>query len=49
MDEGPDHEKTFFAQVLLGGVLYGSGTGRSKKLAEQQAAAAAYEALVGQQ
>jgi ribonuclease-3 len=49
MDEGPDHEKMFFAQVLLGGVLYGSGTGRSKKLAEQQAAAAAYEALVGQQ
>jgi ribonuclease-3 len=49
MDEGPDHEKTFFAQVLLGGVLHGSGTGRSKKLAEQQAAAAAYESLVGKQ
>lgn len=47
VDEGPDHEKTFHAQVLLGGVLHGSGTGRSKKLAEQQAAAAAYQSLVG--
>ena len=49
IDEGPDHEKTFYAQVLLGGILHGSGSGRPKKLAEQQAAAAAYESLVGQE
>jgi ribonuclease-3 len=44
-DEGPDHEKTFTAQVQVGDRLYGHGTGRSKKEAEQQAAETAYRAL----
>ena len=39
-DEGPDHEKTFTAQVQVGDELYGHGTGRSKKEAEQGAAEA---------
>lgn len=41
-DEGPDHAKTFTAQVRVGGELYGHGTGRSKKEAEQAAAQTAY-------
>ena len=45
-DEGPDHEKTFTAQVKVGESLYGHGTGRSKKEAEQQAAETAYRAIV---
>jgi ribonuclease-3 len=44
-DEGPDHEKTFTAQVKVGDELYGHGTGRSKKEAEQQAAETAYRAI----
>ena len=44
-DEGPDHEKTFTAQVKVGATLYGHGTGRSKKEAEQQAAETAYVAI----
>ena len=44
-DEGPDHEKTFTAQVQVGDELYGHGTGRSKKEAEQQAAETAYRAI----
>jgi ribonuclease III len=42
---GPDHEKTFTARVRVGDGLYGHGTGRSKKEAEQQAAETAYRAL----
>jgi ribonuclease III len=41
-DEGPDHMKTFTAQVRVGGQLYGNGLGRSKKEAEQAAAETAY-------
>ena len=44
-DAGPDHEKTFTAQVKVGEGLYGHGTGRSKKEAEQQAAETAYRAI----
>ncbi len=44
-DAGPDHEKTFTAQVRVGESLYGHGTGRSKKEAEQQAAETAYVAI----
>ncbi len=44
-DDGPDHEKTFTAQVQVGDELYGHGTGRSKKEAEQQAAETAYRAI----
>ncbi|WP_425577048.1 ribonuclease III [Nocardioides marinquilinus] len=41
-DEGPDHLKTFHAQVRVAGRLYGNGTGRSKKEAEQGCAETAY-------
>jgi ribonuclease-3 len=44
-DDGPDHEKTFTAQVRVGDTLYGHGTGRSKKEAEQQAAETAYREI----
>ena len=40
-DEGPDHEKTFFAEVRVGDELVGRGEGRNKKAAEQAAAGAA--------
>lgn len=37
-EQGPDHAKTFSAEVLLNGSVVGTGTGRSKKEAEQAAA-----------
>jgi ribonuclease-3 len=46
-DDGPDHMKTFTAQVRVGETLYGNGTGRSKKEAEQAAAETAYGEIVG--
>ncbi len=45
-DSGPDHMKTFTAQVRVGDRLYGNGTGRSKKEAEQAAAETAYGEIV---
>jgi len=42
---GPEHDKEFTARALVDGVDYGAGVGRTKKEAEQQAAAAAYTAL----
>ncbi len=44
-ESGPDHAKQFTAQVKIGDRLYGNGTGRSKKEAEQQAAATAFQIL----
>lgn len=44
--EGPDHERWFVATVSLGGSPYGEGGGRTKKQAEQDAAASAFEALL---
>ena len=44
-EEGPDHAKTFRMQVCLNGEPGGLGTGRTKKEAEQTAAASALEAL----
>jgi len=44
-DSGPDHEKEFTAVVYLAGTPWGSGRGRSKKEAEQQAAREAFEKL----
>jgi ribonuclease-3 len=41
-ERGPDHEKEFTAKVFLAGREWGSGVGRSKKEAEQQAAHEAY-------
>jgi len=42
---GPDHDKEFTAVVLVMDTEYGNGVGRSKKEAEQKAAAAAWNAL----
>jgi len=44
-ESGPDHQKSFRASVRVGGRTYGSGAGRSKKEAEQQAAEAAWKAI----
>ncbi len=38
-EDGPDHDKTFTAMVEVEGNVVGEGTGRSKKEAEQNAAA----------
>jgi ribonuclease-3 len=43
-ERGPDHEKEFTATVYLTGEPFGTGTGRSKKEAEQQAAREALRA-----
>jgi ribonuclease-3 len=43
--DGPDHMKSFTAQVRVGDTLYGHGEGRSKKEAEQQAAETAYREI----
>ncbi|OBF17840.1 ribonuclease III [Mycobacterium sp. ACS4331] len=42
---GPDHDKQFTATVVVMDVEYGAGVGRSKKEAEQKAAATAWTAL----
>jgi ribonuclease-3 len=47
-DDGPDHMKTFTAQVRVGDRLHGHGIGRSKKEAEQQAAETAYSTLIAE-
>jgi len=44
-ESGPDHQKSFHAVVRVGGRILGSGEGRSKKAAEQQAAEAAWVAI----
>ena len=44
-EEGPDHDKRFAAQVLVGGSALGHGAGRNKKSAEQLAAEQAWRAL----
>ena len=41
-ETGPSHDKTFVFEVVIDGIVYGKGTGKSKKEAEQQAA---YDAL----
>ncbi len=42
---GPDHDKSFDVEVSLNGQVVGSGSGSSKKRAEQDAARAAIEKL----
>ncbi|MEV8182875.1 ribonuclease III [Specibacter sp. NPDC078692] len=39
---GPDHDRSFTANLMIGGKHYGTGTGPSKKEAERTAAAAAW-------
>ena len=42
-ESGPDHNKTFVAQVKLDGKVLANGTGKTKKQAEQEAARKALE------
>ena len=42
-ESGPDHDKQFQASVMIGGEIKGKGWGKSKKLAEQEAARNALE------
>ena len=44
-DAGPDHDKTFEVHLLINEEIYGRGTGKSKKQAEQIAAAEALERI----
>jgi len=44
-EQGPDHAKVFSATAQVGGESLGRGEGRSKKEAEQKAAAAAWSVL----
>jgi ribonuclease-3 len=46
-EEGPDHDKRFSVALLLDGREYGRASGRSKKEAEQNAAALALALLEG--
>jgi hypothetical protein len=43
VESGPEHAKEFAAEVLVAGRLLGQGEGRTKKVAEQRAAAHAWE------
>lgn len=45
---GPDHDKQFFASVLVADELLGEGEGPSKKAAEQAAASMAFATLAAQ-
>jgi ribonuclease-3 len=42
---GPDHAKEFTIEVVINDQVYGRGVGRSKQIAEQEAARVALEAL----
>jgi len=44
-ESGPDHNKTFTVAVSVNDVILGTGSGRTKKEAEQNAACAAVEKL----
>ena len=44
-ESGPDHNKSFWVEVMLNGTVVGKGTGTSKKRAEQDAARIAMEKL----
>lgn len=42
-EDGPDHNKVFFVEAHINGKRYGTGKGRTKKAAEQEAA---YQAIL---
>jgi ribonuclease-3 len=44
-EKGPDHQKSFHAESRVGAELLGSGSGRTKKEAEQMAAEVAWNEL----
>ena len=43
---GPDHKKQFMVEVIIGGTSVSTGSGKSKKLAEEQAALSAVNKLI---
>ena len=45
LEQGPDHDKYFVAQVLCNDKILAKGSGKSKKIAEMQAAKAALEKM----
>ena len=45
-EQGPDHDKRFFAKVIVAGAVLGTGQGRSKRSAEQAAASVATKTLL---
>jgi ribonuclease-3 len=45
---GPEHDRTFWMEVRINENAYGTGTGRNKKSAEQEAARIAWEKLNGE-
>ena len=45
--EGPDHDRTFFAEVIVDGFAVAKGSGRTRKAAEAEAAIAALKTLRG--
>ena len=44
-EEGPAHNKKFTVDVVIDGIVYGTGVGYSKKEAEQESAKYALEKL----
>lgn len=48
-EKGPAHDREFIVEVCLGETCYGIGSGRTKKEAEQRAAAEAWRALSKEQ
>jgi ribonuclease-3 len=46
--EGEEHKKVFTAEVYINGQLYGSGTGKSKKDAQMNAAKEALKKLINE-
>jgi len=44
--QGPDHARHYTIVVYIDDVLYGTGTGTTKRIAEQQAAEEAYKVLL---
>jgi len=44
-ESGPDHDKRFVTEIVVGGKVFGKGEGKTKKQAEQQAARKALSEL----
>jgi ribonuclease-3 len=44
-ETGPDHEKSFVTEIVVAGNVLGTGSGKSKKQSEQEAAKKALDAL----
>ncbi|NNG26862.1 MAG: ribonuclease III, partial [Ignavibacteriaceae bacterium] len=44
-EEGPQHDRVFTVDVLIGGKMLGIGTGKNKKNAEQNAAKSALKEI----